>query len=559
MKTIFNFMKQEKLIMSIIICTMFVTIGQVGGKISTRFMQIYFDSNMNNKSALAIAIGSSIIIPIAFYCRRLISDKSKETKARKLCNKIYQYELSLPINTLVDDIKEEEIVNVISNAEPMIDVYYNLIYPIVTALVTPVVIISIILSIDPILALILGFAMIPLGISIIKSEKIMNSTSKIRKDLKSEFYKDVARLNKFTLIKSFGKEGFESERFKELNERLKEAGLQRKRSVRIMITLDVIAEVTMGMLVVLYGLYAIPRGRLTIAELFVCYMYSDTLVSPFEMLGDIIDSLTDTKADIELYNKVMNFKSDLDGELRKESFDHSIEIKGVSFAYKDSDTVLNNVTLKLKKGKTIGIYGPSGGGKSSLVKLLNRSYRPSDGEILFDGININDIRHSSLVKLIGIVSQRVELFNDTIKANVAYGINATDVEIVEACRKANCHEFISKLKDGYDSVIGDNGIKLSGGEAQRIALARLFLLNPPILILDEATASLDVESEKIVQDAIERLSGGRTVIAIAHRLSTIKDFDLLVGIDNHEVLEYGNFNTLINQESLWASLYNKNL
>ena len=218
---------------------------------------------------------------------------------------------------------------------------------------------------------------------------------------------------------------------------------------------------------------------------------------------------------------------------------------------------LSNINLIIMPGETMALVGPSGGGKTTLCQLIPRFYEVNEGEILIDGINIKDIKIKSLRENIGLVQQDIFLFTGTIKENILYGKpDAEDAEVVRAAKNANIHDFILSLPEGYDSYIGEKGIKLSGGQKQRISLARAFLKNPAILILDEATSALDSEAEIIIQQALEKLTVGRTVLVIAHRLSTIKNANQIVVLTDEGIKEKGNHNELIDKDGLYAKLYN---
>jgi len=237
-------------------------------------------------------------------------------------------------------------------------------------------------------------------------------------------------------------------------------------------------------------------------------------------------------------------------------FRESIRFRNVSARYDSGDLVLRNINLEVRAGEVVAIVGPSGAGKSTLVDLLPRFYDPVEGSIEIDGIDIRRIRLRSLRKLMGIVTQETILFNDTVRNNIAYGMpDISDEEVIEAARIANAHDFITQLPEGYNTFIGDRGVKLSGGQRQRIAIARAVLKNPPILILDEATSSLDAESEIAVQEAIDRLLKGRTVFVIAHRLSTIQKADRIIVLENGRVVQEGRHGELMRQEGLYKKLY----
>ncbi|NJX16243.1 ABC transporter ATP-binding protein [Tamlana crocina] len=240
--------------------------------------------------------------------------------------------------------------------------------------------------------------------------------------------------------------------------------------------------------------------------------------------------------------------------VEKTDFNSEIEFKNISFKYQD-DYVLKNFSLTIPKGKTVALVGQSGSGKSTIANLITRFYHVNKGEILIDGININDITTSSLRKQLGIVTQDAILFNDTIKNNLKLGNeNATDEAVIEALKVANAWEFVKELPDGIDTNIGDAGNKLSGGQKQRLSIARAVLKSPPIMILDEATSALDTESERLVQVALENMMKNRTSIVIAHRLSTIQNADEIVVLNKGEIVEQGKHNTLIEKKGVYQKL-----
>ena len=239
---------------------------------------------------------------------------------------------------------------------------------------------------------------------------------------------------------------------------------------------------------------------------------------------------------------------------QKTSFEHEIELRDVGFRY-DEKWVLRHINLTIRKGQTVALVGQSGSGKSTLLDLIPRYYDVQEGEVLIDGINVRDLGIHDLRQLIGNVNQEAILFNDTFRNNISFGVDdATQDAIEEAARIANAHDFIMQSEQGYDTNIGDRGGRLSGGQRQRISIARAILKNPPILILDEATSALDTESERLVQDALERLMKTRTTVAVAHRLSTIKHADMICVIHDGAIVERGTHAELLALDGYYRKL-----
>jgi ATP-binding cassette, subfamily B, bacterial len=312
--------------------------------------------------------------------------------------------------------------------------------------------------------------------------------------------------------------------------------------------------------VILAGGVFISTGSLKISDLVIYILYINIFLNPIEKLINFTEQFQRGLTGFERFLEVMNTEPDIeDGKSSVELVDPQgyIEFHNVSFSYNDKHSVLSNINIKIPAGKNIALVGPSGGGKTTFCSLIPRFYEINEGSITVDGIDIRDIKLKSLRNAIGIVQQDVYMFAGSIRENIAYGKpGASEEEIVEAAKKANIHEFIISLEEGYDTYVGERGVKLSGGQKQRISIARVFLKNPPILILDEATSALDNESEKFIQKSLEELSKNRTTVVIAHRLSTIRNAEEIIVLTDEGVKERGNHGELIDKRGLYAYLYN---
>jgi subfamily B ATP-binding cassette protein MsbA len=366
-------------------------------------------------------------------------------------------------------------------------------------------------------------------------------------------------LSGIKVIKAFNATEYTKQKFH--NENMRYTGIIKAMARRQQMASPVSEALSVSMVacIVLYGGYLVLNHQSALSpEGFIGYIIVfSQLMRPAKAIGDSFTSIHSGIAAGERVLELIDEKpliTDAPNAVTLNGFINSIEFKNVTFAYGDNE-VLHQINLNIPAGKTVALVGPSGGGKSTMMDLIPRFIDPKEGQILVDGQPINMVTADSLRSLMGIVNQESILFNDTIYNNIAFGKpNATMQEVEAAARIANAHNFILNTEDGYQTGVGDRGVKLSGGQKQRISIARAVLSNPPIMLLDEATSALDTESEKLVQDALNNLMKNRTSLIIAHRLSTIKNADLIIVLDNGRVAEQGTHNQLLQNNGLYRKL-----
>ncbi|MFJ5717827.1 ABC transporter ATP-binding protein [Neobacillus sp. NPDC093127] len=314
--------------------------------------------------------------------------------------------------------------------------------------------------------------------------------------------------------------------------------------------------------VIIFGSASIVNQTLDLADLITFLLYIGFMVEPIQRITQMSTLFQEGITGFQRFMEIMNLKPAIDNKSNAMIMPKvlgEIAFQQVSFRYEDHlDDVFVNLSLTIQPGEYVALVGPSGAGKTTLCSLIPRFYDVTDGDVLLDGINVRDIDLQSLRKTIGIVQQDVYLFAGTVMENIRYGNPAaSDEEIIVAAKHANAHDFIMSLPNGYDSEIGQRGVKLSGGQKQRLSIARVFLKNPPVLILDEATSALDNESESIVKESLEMLAKGRTTIVIAHRLSTIRSAERIVVLTEDGIVEQGSHNELLARDGAYAHLYSK--
>lgn len=416
-------------------------------------------------------------------------------------------------------------------------------------------------TINPILTLI-TFAVIPIMIfALIYFRRIIKRNFAESKRQIGELNSQIEdSLLGVRVTKAFAKENLEKEKFEKGNCEYLRLKKERYYAMGAFTSTTRLFDGIMYIVVVIVGGIFLVKGKIQASDYVAYLLYVSTLLTSIRRIVEFAEQFQNGMSGIERFMEIMDTEpeiKDKDGAIALENVKGRVNFNGVSFHYEeDKGEVIANLNLQVNEGESIALVGPSGGGKTTLCALLPRFYEATCGDILIDGINIKDVTLSSLRENIGVVAQDVYLFSGSIKENIAYGKeNATDAEIIEASKLAGAHDFIEALPNGYDTYVGERGVKLSGGQKQRISIARVFLKNPPILILDEATSALDNESERLVQKSLEELTKGRTTFTIAHRLTTIKNADRILVLTKKGIEESGTHKELIEKNGIYAELY----
>ncbi len=362
------------------------------------------------------------------------------------------------------------------------------------------------------------------------------------------------------VVHSFANEECEKEKFEGGNSKLLDI---KKVSYKYMAGFQSSTRLFDGLMyivIVVAGAFFIKYGKITAGDFTAYLLYASTLLSSIRRIVDFMEQFQRGMTGIERFFEIMDSPveiTDAPNAVDLNDVSGDIQFDNVTFSYSsENENVLNNLSLHVKPGDTVALVGPSGGGKTTLCSLIPRFYDVTDGTISIDGKDIKSLKLKSLRSNIGVVQQDIYLFSGTVYENIEYGRpGATKAEIMEAAKLAGAHDFIMDLEDGYDTYVGERGVKLSGGQKQRVGIARVFLKNPPILILDEATSALDNESERIVQESLERLAKGRTTFVIAHRLTTIKNASTILVLTENGIEEKGNHKELLEAGGLYSHMY----
>ena len=366
-------------------------------------------------------------------------------------------------------------------------------------------------------------------------------------------------LSGIRIVKSFVREDYERARFGTQVHRTLDIVLRRARIMAIFVPTITFATFAAAAAVLWYGGSQVIRGTMSPGDLIAFVLYAGLLIGPFGTFARLFSHVKEAQGALARVFEILDTRPDVTDAPNARPLRPVrgyVAMEGVSFSYDGHTTVLSDLTFNIRPGEMVAVVGPSGSGKTTLINLIHRFYDPVAGVVTIEGYDLKSVTMRSLYQQIALVPQEMHLFGGTIRDNIRYGrVSASDEEIVAAARAANAHDFITAFPDGYDTLVGEKGVNLSGGQRQRIAIARAVLKDPRILILDEATSSLDNESEALVQDALDRLMKGRTTFVVAHRLSTIQKADRILVLDKGRLVEEGTHTALLDKKGLYYHLY----
>ena len=372
--------------------------------------------------------------------------------------------------------------------------------------------------------------------------------------------KMIDSLLNFETVKYFNNENHEFKRLDESLEKYETAANKNRTSLSLLNisqTFVIMSGITLMLVLTVFG---IQNKTITVGGFVVINAYMLQLYQPLNFLGTIYREIRQSLVDMENMFNLLKEKNNIDDSGSEHLNNNNAEIifKNIFFGYENKRTIIKNISFSIPEGKSLAIVGPTGAGKSTISKLLFRFYDPDSGEILINKKNIKKYKQNSLRQMIGVVPQDTVLFNDTIFYNISYGlINSSEEDVINAAKIAGIHDFIESIPDKYNTIVGERGLKLSGGEKQRVAIARAVLKNPSILFFDEATSALDTNTEKEINKNLNKISQGKTTLIIAHRLSTVSNADKIIVIDKGNIVEEGDHSSLLNKDGLYALMWNK--
>ena len=474
--------------------------------------------------------------------------------------KVYQHILKLKMTYFDNTPIGSLVTRAVSDIETISDIFSQGLFVIIGELLKLIVVISMMFYTDWRLAL----------MSMIAIPILLVATAWFKKNIKAAFQdvrKEVSNINTFVqehivgmnLVQIFNREDAELKKFQDINKGHLSAHLKSVFYYSVFFpVVEILSALSIGM-IIWYGGEAIVSGKdVTLGELVAFILYIHMMFRPIRQLADRFNVLQMGIVGSERVFKVLDTEDFItdEGSIEKENIDGEVEYKNVKFAYKNEDWVLNGLSFKIEKGKNLALVGRTGAGKTSIINILNRFYEIQEGEISIDGVEIRDFKLSNLRKHIAVVQQEVHLFSSSIMENIVlFDENIKEESVIDAAKEIGIHNFIMSLPGGYNYIVGERGVTLSTGQRQLISFLRVYLRNPKILILDEATSSIDSHTEQILQNALQKISEGRTTIVIAHRLSTIVNSDKILLLENGKVLEEGSHSKLMNENGKYAQMY----
>lgn len=501
-----------------------------------------------------------------YFAQTMILTHISARTVQAIQQRVYSHLISLDMGFFSKTTSGQMLSRILNDCNSITNIAINFITNIFKDLITFIAMFSLMLYYSWKMCLVI-FIFFPVGA--IAISVIMKKTKRIAKQATQEASDFISQLNEslqsIKIIQSYCMEKFETKRMKG---RLTSLFNLQMKSVKTTTMTTPIIESLSGLImagIIIFGGWQIANGYLTTGGFITFLGAWVSVYKPLKSLLGFRVQLQTALVSAERVYEIIDTKpsiKDSDDAIELKNVVGDIEIKNVSFEYEAGKPIIKNLNITIPHGKTIALVGASGGGKTTIVNLIPRFFEPTSGEILIDGVNIKKYTQSSLRKNTSLVSQDIILFDDTIRNNIAYGKGendfdtVSDEEIFEASKSANAYDFIMNMSEGYNTKIGEKGVRLSGGQKQRISIARAIIKNAPILLLDEATSALDTESEHEVQTALDNLMKNKTTIVIAHRLSTIKNADKIYVIENGEVVESGTHDELIKENGEYSKLYN---
>ena len=510
---------------------------------------------------IMILIGLYVISSIFSYIQQYIMAGVAQSTVRKMRSDADEKLALLPIKFYDSHTNGEILSRITNDIDNISTTLQQSITQLITSVVTIVGIVVMMLTISPIMTLI-TFLIIP--VSILATKPIISRSQKFFKNQQ----KYLGELNGHVeemytghkVIKVFSREEKSIEEFDKINKKLYDAGWKAQFiSGIIMPIMSFVSNIGYVAICVVGGIF-VTKGRINIGDIQAFIQYSKQFTQPINQTANIVNILQSTIASAERVFELLDEVEEIKDNEDAKTIDNPkgyVSFQNVDFSYKEEVPLIKNMNVDVKKGETIAIVGPTGAGKTTLINLLMRFYEINSGTITIDGEDIRNLKRENLRSIFGMVLQDTWLFNGTIRENIAYGVeNATEEDIINAAKAAHADHFIRTLEHGYDTVLDEEASNISQGQKQLITIARAILVNPSILILDEATSSVDTRTEAYIQKAMDNLMNGRTSFVIAHRLSTIKNADLILVMNNGTVIEQGNHSELMSQNGFYKELYN---